>query len=194
VSRIIEGVVDVQAAAQGIAALRWFIGYDADGEPMYCGNQLYITCPHRLDCERCGMFIGGEKARLLHEGENTLPITSKVPMTPIERCVVSGDQEGEAVCRAALQQVPAPETPDIHLIFNPEGLSYEELKKLALLGTPEALDKLHQALEAHEKRLEEMKQRKTGRSALVGAQRKRINFIQELLAASRQYRQEQEDG
>src|SRR5436309_7723118 len=38
-----------------ISALRWFIGFDADGEPMYCGNQSYVTCPHRLDCERCGM-------------------------------------------------------------------------------------------------------------------------------------------
>lgn len=193
-SRIIEGVVDVQAASQGLPALRWFIGYDADGEPMYCGNQLYITCPHRLDCERCGMFIGGEKARLLHEGENTLPITSKVPMTPIEQCVVRGDQKGEAACRAALERVPAPETSDIRLIFNPEGLSYDELTKLALLGTPEALDKLHQALEAHEKRLEEMKQSKTGRNALVGAQKRRIHFIQELLAASLQQRQEQQGG
>jgi hypothetical protein len=140
------------------------------------------------------MFIGGEKATLLHEGKNMLPITSKVPMTPIERCVAKGDQEGEATCRAALQQVPAPETSDIHLIFNPEGLSDEELKKLALLGSPEAVDKLQQALEAHEKQLEEIKQRKTGRSALVGAQRKRINFIQELLAASSQYRQGQQRG
>jgi len=194
VSRIIEGVVDVQAAAQGIPALRWFIGYDADGEPMYCGNQLYITCPHRLDCERCGMFIGGEKAKLLHEGENTLPITSKVPMTPIEHCVANGDQEGETVCRAALRQIPTPETADIRLMFNPEGLRNDELKKLALLGTPEAVDKLRQALEAHEKRLEEMKQSKTGHNALVGAQKKRIKFIQELLAASLQYRQEQEGG
>ncbi len=88
VSRIVEGVVDMQAAAQGLPALRWFIGYDADGEPMFCGNQIYVTCEHRLDCKRCGMFIGGEKARLLHEGEQTLPITSKVPMTPLEKCVV----------------------------------------------------------------------------------------------------------
>src|SRR5437763_914649 len=127
------------------------------------------------------MFIGGEKARLLHEGEKTLPITSKVPMTPIERSVANEDQEGEAACRAVLQHIPAPEISDVHLIFNPEGLSDNDLKKLALLGTPEAVDKLQQALEAHEKRLEEIKQYKTGRSALVGAQRKRINFIQELL-------------
>jgi len=106
--------------------------------------------------------------------------------------VVSGDQEGETACRAALQQIPAPEASDLHLIFNPEGLSYDELKKLALLRTPEALDKLHQALEAHEKRLEEMKRHKTGRNALVGAQKKRINFIQELLAANLHYRQAQQ--
>jgi len=191
VSRISEGVMDVQAAALGLPALRWFIGYDADGEPMFCGNQLYITCAHRLDCERCGMFIGGAKAGLLQEGETTLPITSKVPMTPIEKCVVEGDQEGVEACRAALQQVPAPETPDIYLMFNPEGLSNGELEKLARLGTVDALGKLRQALDAHEKRLEEAKQHKTGRNALVGAQKKRISFIQELLAVCEQRQHEQ---
>ena len=92
VSRIIDGVVDLEAAAQGIAALRWFIGYDADGEPMYCANQAYHTCPHRLDCVHCGMFIGGEKARILHEGEATLPVTSKVPMTPMENVTAPPDR------------------------------------------------------------------------------------------------------
>src|SRR2546427_10175314 len=119
ISRIIEGVVDLQAAAQGLPALRWFIGYDADGEPMFCGNQSYVTCAHRLDCERCGMFIGGEKARLLHEGENTLPVTSQVPMTPLEACIANGDEVGAESCQAALKQVPAPETPEIRFIFHP---------------------------------------------------------------------------
>jgi hypothetical protein len=149
---------------------------------MYCGNQVYHTCPHRLDCVKCGMFIGGENARLLHQGENTLPVTSKVPMTPIEKCLVDGDQEGTTACQAALQQEAAPETPDIRLIFNPEGLSNHELEQLATLATAEALDKLRQALVAHEKRLVEAQQHKTGRSALVGAQRKRITFIQGLIA------------
>jgi hypothetical protein len=181
VSRIIEGIVDVRAAAQGLPALRWFIGYDADGAPQYCANQVYHTCPHRLDCPKCGMFIGGEKARLLHEGVNTLPITSKVPMTSVEKCEVHGDQTGAEVCRAALQLVPTPETPDIRLIFNPEGLSNHELEKLAQLGTRDALDKLQQALAAHEKRLDEAQQHKTGRSALVGAQKKRLALIQQLI-------------
>ncbi len=96
------------------------------------------------------MFIGGEKARLLHESENTLPIISKVPMTPIERCLVNADEAGTEACQAALKEIPAPETPDIRLIFNPEGLSNTELEKLAQLGTRNALDKLRQSLDAHE--------------------------------------------
>ena len=191
-SRVIEGVVDMQAAAQGLPALRWFIGYDADGEPMFCGNQVYVTCPHRLDCKRCGMFIGGEKARLLRKGEQTLPVTSKVPLTPLETCVVEGDQVGAHACRAALQQLPAPEAPDIALIFNPEGLSNAELEKLAKLATPSALEKLHQALDAHEKKLAGLcQQHRTGRNALVTAQKKRITFIQALLADCEQCQQEQ---
>ncbi len=185
VSRVIEGVVDLQAAAQGLPAVRWFIGYDTDGEPMYCANQLYITCPHRLDCERCGMFIGGEKARLLQQGEQTLPIHSKVPMTPLEKCVVKEDQEGAEACRAALRQVPAPETTDVSLIFNPEGLSNHELEKLAALATTEAMEILHQALAAHEKKLMEVRQHhKTGRNALVSAQKKKVEFIQSLITGS----------
>jgi len=185
-SRIIEGVIDMQAAAQGIPALRWFIGYDADGEPMYCGNQLYVTCPHRLDCERCGMFIGGEKARLLQKREQTLPVTSKVPMTPLEKCVIEGDQAGADACRAALQQVSAPETPDIRLMFNPEGLSNHELENLAELGTREALEKLQQALMLHEQKLAEIQQSKTGRNALVSGQKKRIALLRKLVVTCRE--------
>jgi integrase len=192
VSRILEGVVDVQAAANGLPALRWFLGYDANGSPMYCGNQVYHTCPHRLDCERCGMFIGGEKARLLHEGEQTLPITSKVPMTPIETCLLKGDQEGAEACRAALKQVPAPETPDLTLIFNPEGLSNHELEKLARLATAEALNKLRQALDAHTKRLAEAQQQKTGRNAIVRAQKKRMRLLEQLIAEGEQHLQERQ--
>lgn len=193
-SRIIEGVVDIQAAAQGLPALRWFIGYDADGEPQYCANQVYHTCPHRLDCAKCGMFIGGEKAKLLHDGGQTLPIESKVPMTPIEKCLVDGDQEGIEACQATLQQIPAPKTPDIRLIFNPEGLNNQELEELAQVATADALDKLRQALDAHEKRLEDIQQHKTGRSALVGAQKKRINLIRKLITEGEQRQHQRSYG
>jgi hypothetical protein len=128
------------------------------------------------------MFIGGEKARLLHEGDQVLPIQSKVPMTPIEHCVVKGDQEGAQRYREALQQVPTPEAPDLALIFNPEGLSNHELEKLAHLATSDAVDILRQALSAHEHRLEETKsQHKTGRNALISGLKKRIGYLRELI-------------
>jgi hypothetical protein len=148
---------------------------------MYCAHQVYHTCPHRLDCAKCGMFIGGEHARLLQEGEQTLPISSKVPMTPVEKCVVDGDEEGAEACRATLQQIPTPHAPDLALIFHPEGLSNQEWMQLAHLATVEALAVLRQALDAHEKRLAEIQQHKTGRNALVGAQKKRVSQIQQLI-------------
>jgi hypothetical protein len=140
------------------------------------------------------MFIGGEKAKLLHEGGQTLPIESKVPMTPIEKCLVDGDQKGMEVCQAALQQIPAPKTPDMRLIFNPEGLSNQELEQLAQVATADALGKLQQALDAHEKRLEDIQQHKTGRSALVGAQKKRVDLIRKLIAEGEQRQHQQSNG
>ncbi|GHO57773.1 hypothetical protein KSB_62480 [Ktedonobacter robiniae] len=116
-------------------------------------------------------------------------------MTPLETCIVKGDAKGAKECQMVLQHVPAPETPDIKLIFNPEGLSNAELDKLAGLATPSALEKLHQALDTHEKKLADMQQQhKTGRNALVNAQKKRIAFIQELITKSGQCQQKQESN
>ncbi|GHO99582.1 hypothetical protein KSF_096300 [Reticulibacter mediterranei] len=65
-------------------------------------------------------------------------------------------------CRAALQQIPTPEAPDIRLIFNPEDLSNGELEQLAQLAIPDALAMVRQALEVHEKRLDSVQQSKSG--------------------------------
>ena len=110
---------------------------------------------------------------------------------PLEKCVVEGDQTGAQACRAALQHIPAPETPDVRLIFNPEGLSNAELEKLAEMATTETLEKLRLALDAHEKKLADMQQQhKTGRNALVNAQKMRIKFIQALIAGCKLHQQE----
>lgn len=48
---------------------------------------------------------------------------------------------------------------------------------------------LHQALTSHEKKLAEVRQRyKTGRNALVSAQKKKVEFLQRLIAGSEQRR------
>src|ERR1700730_4966170 len=69
----------------------------------------------------------------------------------------------------------------IRLSFNPEGLSNQDLEKLAEMGTADALEKLRQALSAHEKKLDEAMRHKTGRSAVVGAQKKRVHLLQRLI-------------
>ena len=112
-----------------------------------------------------------------------------VPMTPLEKCITNGDDIGAEACQAVLQKMPAPETPDIRLIFNPEGLSNHELEHLVELATPEALNTLRQALESHEKKLLEVQQSKSGRNALVTAQKKRIHFIQGLIVCCEQHLQ-----
>lgn len=43
-----------------------------------------------------------ESAKLLPEEEHVLPVTSKVPMTPLETCVVEENQDGAQACRAVL--------------------------------------------------------------------------------------------
>ena len=115
-------------------------------------------------------------------------------MTPIEKCVSDGDQAGAEAYRIALQRIPAPQTLDLRLIFNPEGLSNAELEKLAEVGTADALEKLRQALSAHEKKLAEIRQQKTGRSALVGAQKKRVNLLQRLIPACERRMQKLQEG
>ncbi len=50
----------------------------------------------------------------------------------------------------------------LKFVFTPEGLSNAELEKLAEVGTAAALEMLHQALSAHEKKLVEIRNRKQG--------------------------------
>ncbi|MGH2370444.1 MAG: hypothetical protein ACRDI2_19895, partial [Chloroflexota bacterium] len=59
-STVIEGLYDPDAAGRGAPAVQWFLGYDADGSPQFCGLPAHHTCPHRMDGVRCGLFIGGE--------------------------------------------------------------------------------------------------------------------------------------
>src|SRR5215467_8129500 len=80
-STVIEGLYDPDAAAQGAPSVRWFLGYDADGAPQFCGLPAHHTCPHRMDCSRCGLFIGGERAKLVHDDPSLLRVTADIPMT-----------------------------------------------------------------------------------------------------------------
>jgi len=182
-SRIVRGVLDLGAAAQGLPAIRWLIGYDADGSPTYCGNQAYFTCPHRMTCAKCGMFIGGEKARQLHSGEDTLPIESQVPMTPLELCFVRNDVAGYTTEKEKLAQIPAPEAPSTSVIFNVEGLSLKDCERLADQGTYEALTLLETLLEATLTRLKAERTSASKHSVRIKALEQKVEGIERLIVA-----------
>ncbi|MBV9326259.1 MAG: hypothetical protein JO352_21050 [Chloroflexi bacterium] len=108
---MIEGLYDPDAAAQGAASVRWFIGSDANGEPQFCGLAAHHTCPHRMDCSRCGLFISGERAKLVHGDPSLLRVTAEIPMTKVQRLLNEGQREAAARALKAAKEISAPVPP-----------------------------------------------------------------------------------
>src|SRR5690348_13830275 len=52
-STVIEGLYDPGGCRRRTVGAV-VLGYDADGAPQFCGLPAHHTCPHRMDCSRCG--------------------------------------------------------------------------------------------------------------------------------------------
>ena len=179
-STLIEGLYDPEAAAQGAPSVRWFLGYDADGTPQFCGLPAHHTCPHRMDCSRCGLFIGGEQARLVHDDPNLLRVTAEVPMTEVQRLLDQGQREAAARALEACKQMPPPVPPSVAFLSNPAGLSDARLKELADLATEDARAQLKLVRDDLITTLAEQ-HGKDGRNVALTALRKRLAFVQGLI-------------
>jgi len=180
-STVIEGLYDPNAAVQGLPAVRWFLGYDADGAPQFCGLPAHHTCPHRLDCAHCGLFIGGEHAKLIHDDPTGLRVTAEVPMTEAERLLSEGQRVAAARALAAAHALPAPVPPSVAYLTHPAGLSDERLVELADLATLDAVAQLTRVAADLEASLAELPHR-DGRNVAVRALRQRRGLVQDLLA------------
>ena len=179
-STVIKGLYDPEAAAQGAPSVRWFLRYDADGTPQFCGLPAHHTCPHRMDCLRCGLFIGGEQARLVHDAPNLLRVTAEVPMTEVQRLLDQGQREAAARALEACKQVPPPVPPSVAFLSNPAGLSDARLKELADLATEDARAQLKLVRDDLLTTLAEQ-HGKDGRNVALTALRKRLAFVQGLI-------------
>ena len=179
-STVIEGLYDPAAAAQGAPSVRWFLGYDADGAPQFCGLPAHHTCPHRMDCSRCGLFIGGERARLVHDDPNLLKVTAEVPMTEVQRLLDQGQREAAARALEACKQMQPPVPPSVAFLSNPAGLSDARLEELANLATEDAHAQLQLVLDDLIATLTEQRG-KDGRNVAVTALRKRLALVQGLI-------------
>lgn len=182
-SQVIEGLLDLDAAAAGQPAVRWFLGYDADGTPQFCGLPAHQTCPRRMDCPHCGLYIGGEKAKLLSESEHVQPIWTQMPMTPCQRLLSTNQHEAAERELERLKGVPPPVPPNASFLTNPLGLSDQRLDELAREGSPDALLQLQMVAEALRETLgESRRQGKDGRNIVVKRTRERLTYVDRLIS------------
>ena len=146
----------------------------------FCGLPAHHTCPHRMDCSRCGLFIGGERAKLVHDDSSLLRVTAEVPMTEVQRLLNAGQREAAARALAAAKEVPPPIPPSVAFLTNPAGLSDARLNELADLATEDAHAQLTLVADDLIATLAEQRG-KDGRNVAVTALRKRLAFVQGLI-------------
>jgi integrase len=182
-SQIIEELIDLQAAAAGQPSVRWFLGYDADGLPQFCGLPAHQTCPHRMDCPHCGLFIGGEKAKLLSESEHVQSIWAEIPMTQPQQLLCAGQKEAVECELERLKGISTPVPPSAAFLTNPLGLSEQHLEGLVKEGTADAFAQLTMVVQALQEALREYEQQgKDGRNVVVKQLRTRLARVTKLTA------------
>jgi len=180
-STVIEGLYDAEAAQHGQPAVRWFLGYDADGTPQFCGLPAHHTCPHRMDCPHCGLFIGGERARLLHDNPALLRVTAEVPLDEAQQLLTQGQMAAAERALEDLRAVPTPVPPSVAYLTNPAGLSDARLGELADVATEDALAQLTLVETELARTLVEYGD-KDARNSTVRALRQRLAFVRTLTA------------
>lgn len=118
-SRVVDVLFDPTAAGAGQPSVFFALGPGPDGAPRYCGNPAWASCPHRLACLKCQMYIGGSAAELLEVRAGIIRLQAVVPMTPEEQAAADGDVSRLNARLAELQGVPVPEPPSAIFVFNP---------------------------------------------------------------------------
>jgi hypothetical protein len=121
-SRLVKGLIDVPAARAGRPNLLFFLGRGPDGQPRYCGNPAWASCPHRLACLKCAMYVGGAAAELLDAREGVLRFQTQVPMTPVVQLAADGNATRLRERLAELRDVPIPDPPGPDFVFNADAV------------------------------------------------------------------------
>jgi hypothetical protein len=176
---VIEGLYDPSAAAQGKPSVRWFLGYDADGAPQFCGLPAHHTCPHRMDCSRCRAVHRRRASEIGARGSELAQGDGEVPMTEVQQLLNEGQCDAAAWALAAAKEFPPPVPPS----GVPDQSSWFErarLNELADLATDDALTQLTLVADDLIATLAE-ERGKDGRNVAVTALRKRLAFVQRLI-------------
>jgi len=181
--RIVEGLLDPQAAAQGQPSVFFYLGYGPDKRPRFCGNPAWHACAHRLACQQCQMYIDADQAEELEQREGVIRFEAKIPMLPEEKALAEGDTARMQALVETKQQVPVPEPPSPAFIFNhavpatPAGELHQAHSAEWRQRSEERLADLHGQLAA-------TKAHKDGRNVVLRSLEKQIATLTALLAAS----------
>jgi hypothetical protein len=112
-SRLIQVMVDPSAAARSEPAIFYYLG---DGA--YCANPAWASCPHRMACLKCPMFVAKETAQLIEARDGILRLMQEVPLTNEEKSVAEGDVKALNRYIENRKHIPPPTMPSELHVFN----------------------------------------------------------------------------
>jgi hypothetical protein len=112
-SRLAQVLVDPSAIAKGEPAIFYYLG---DGD--YCTNPAWASCPHRMACLKCPMYVPKETTQLIEARDGVLRLMQEVPLTEEEKSVAVGDVQALTRYIEGRRHVPTPELPSPRYNFN----------------------------------------------------------------------------
>jgi integrase len=112
-SRLVQVLVDPGAAAKDEPAIFYYLG---DGT--YCANPAWASCPHRMACLKCPMYVGKGTAQLIEARNGILHLTQEVPLTDEEKAVAEGDVAALNRYIEQRKHVPPPAAPNKRYVFS----------------------------------------------------------------------------
>jgi integrase len=112
-SRLIQVMVDPTAAEKGEPGIFYSLG---DGT--YCANPAWASCPHRMACLKCPMYVAKGPAQLIEARDGILRLMQEVPLTDEERSVAEGDVEALNRYIENRRHTPPPPMPSELYSFN----------------------------------------------------------------------------
>ena len=112
-SRLVQVIVDPAAAAKGEPAIFYYLG---DGA--YCANPAWASCPHRMACLKCPMYVAKKPAQLIEARDGILRLMQEVPLTDEEKSVAEGDVKALNRYIENRKHVPPPPVQSELYIFN----------------------------------------------------------------------------
>jgi hypothetical protein len=88
------------------------------GDGDYCANPAWASCPHRMACLKCPMYVPKETTQLIEARDGVLRLMQEVPLTEEEKSVAEGDVQALTRYIEGRKHVPTPELPSPRYNFN----------------------------------------------------------------------------